>query len=126
MTVRLLGGLLVEEDGRAVATEAALRRSAGSLVKLLALAPDHRVHRERLLDALWPDVDPVDAAPRLHKAAHYARRDLGRPDAVVVQGDMVALLPTVELSTDVEVFERAADAALGTGDREAARAAVEL
>jgi DNA-binding SARP family transcriptional activator/alpha-beta hydrolase superfamily lysophospholipase len=126
MTVRLLGGLLVEEDGRTVATEAALRRSAGTLVKLLALSPDHRLHRERLLDALWPDVAPVDAAPRLHKAAHYARRDLGRPDAVVVQGDMVALLPTVDLSTDVEVFEQAADAALASGDREAARAAAEL
>ena len=38
------------------------------------------MHRERVIDALWPDVDVDDAAPRLHKAAHYARRSLGEAD----------------------------------------------
>ena len=32
-------------------------KKATSLVKLLALARGHRLHRERITDALWPDLD---------------------------------------------------------------------
>ena len=66
-----------------------------SLVKVLALAPGRRLHREQVIDALWPDL-PADAAvPRLHKAAHYARRALGDDAAasLLLRNDMVALLP---------------------------------
>lgn len=125
VTIRLLGRFAVEDDGRLLTAEPAPRRSAAALIKLLALAPGHRLHRERVLDALWPDVDPVDAAPRLHKAAHFARRALGRTDSVVVRDDLVALLPDAEVLVDAEDFEAAADRALAARDSQAAGAAAD-
>jgi DNA-binding SARP family transcriptional activator len=81
-------------------------------VKLLALSPGGRLHRDRVVDALWPDLTLDIALPRLHKAAHYARRALGDRDAIVVRGDVVALFPDVALQVDAIAFEAAADAAL--------------
>ena len=91
--IRLLGGFEVVVDGDKVTAGSWQRRAAADLVKLLALTDGHRLHRERVLEALWPGVDVASSSPRLHKAAHYARRAMGRPDAVVVRGETVALLP---------------------------------
>lgn len=98
--ITLLGGFAVSVDGRVVPPAAWARRQATHLVKLLALAPRHQLHREQVMDALWPDVDPLDAAPRLHKAAHYARRALGVPDAVVLAGETVQLAPGARIEVD--------------------------
>ncbi len=51
-------------------------RKARAVVKLLALAPDHRLPRERLLDLLWPDLAPEAGANNLRYALHVARRAL--------------------------------------------------
>ena len=75
--IRMLGGFEVVVDGRRVPAEAWRRRQAASLVKVLALQPEHRLPREQLIDLLWPDLLVDEAAPRLHKAAHYARTALG-------------------------------------------------
>ncbi|ONH27104.1 AfsR/SARP family transcriptional regulator [Pseudofrankia asymbiotica] len=88
------------------------RRHATSLVKLLALAPTRRLHREVVLDALWPDLSLAEAVPRLHKCAHYARRALGGADAVVLRGNVVALCPGWDVTVDAEVFRRAGMRAL--------------
>src|SRR4051812_27087893 len=90
--IRLMGRFEVVVDGVTVRPTAWQRRAAADLVKLLALAPSRTMHRERVLDALWPDVAVEEAAPRLHKAAHYARRALGHDDAVVLRADTVTLL----------------------------------
>src|SRR3954452_18521467 len=109
VSVRLLGGFEVVVDGRAVHPHHWRRRSAAALVKLLALAPGRRMRREEVIDALWPDLLVDDAAPRLHKAAHYARTSLGVPDGVVLADDAVALLPGGDVRTDVADFERTSD-----------------
>ena len=111
--VRLLGAFAVTVDGAAVAPRDWPQRRASDLVKLLALAPGHRLTRERVLDALWPHLAPEAAAAALHKAAHYARRAMGDRDAVVVGGGTVALAPDAAVTTDAERFE--ADAAAPYG-----------
>jgi DNA-binding SARP family transcriptional activator len=110
--VRLLGGFTVVVDGTPTPAVGWSRRHAAALVKLLALAPDGRLHRDRVVDALWPDLTLDAALPRLHKAAHYARRAVGDRDAVVLKGEVVALFPAATLEVDVVAFEAAADAAL--------------
>src|SRR5680860_53386 len=52
----LLGGFRAERDGCAVPDSAWGRRSARSLLKLLALDPSHRLHREQIEATLWPDL----------------------------------------------------------------------
>jgi predicted ATPase/DNA-binding SARP family transcriptional activator len=121
--VRLLGGFQVVVDGRPVPDDAWRRRAAAALVKLLALAPGHRLLRERVTDALWPDLLLDDALPRLHTAAHYARAALGSRDAVVLEQGAVALFPGGQVRVDVEEFERTADAARDGGAEAAAAAA---
>lgn len=106
--VRLLGGFAVVVDGRVVPAEAWARRHAASLVKLSALSPGRRLHREQVLEALWPGVEPESAAARLHKAAHYARKALAAEAGVVLAHDMVALFPDAEVVVDAVVFEDAA------------------
>lgn len=50
--VRLLGGFEVVVDGVPVPADVWRRRGAAGLVKLLALAPRQRLHREQVIEAL--------------------------------------------------------------------------
>jgi DNA-binding SARP family transcriptional activator/tetratricopeptide (TPR) repeat protein len=113
--ITLLGRFGVVVDGREVPDAAWTRRSASALVKLLALAPGRSLHRERVLDALWPDLSAEDASPRLHTAAHYARRAVGDRSTVVLRGDTVSLLPDADVDVDAERFLRLAQAAAAGG-----------
>ncbi len=123
--VRLLGGFDVVVNGVPVSPEQWTRRQAASLVKVLALAPGHRLHREQVIEALWPGASVEAAGPRLHKAAHYARRALGGDgSAVLLRNDMVSLLPDDDLGVDVDEFRDAARAAVAQGTAAAAQSAL--
>jgi len=100
------------------------RRSAATLVKVLALAPGHRLHREQVMDLLWPDESPASCAPKLHKAAHYARRAAGREDAVALGNDVVRLFPDAELTVDAVRFEELAREAARSCSADRAREAL--
>src|SRR4029453_15189051 len=80
--ITLLGGFAVRCDGHAVPAPAWRRRQAAAVVKLLALSPGYRLHREQLIDALWPEDALGEAAPKLHKPAPYARRAADAPCAL--------------------------------------------
>ncbi|HEU4514853.1 MAG TPA: AAA family ATPase [Nocardioidaceae bacterium] len=127
MRIDMLGGFSVTVDGVAVPDDAWRRRHATALVKLLALSRGRRMHREQAIDALWPDLALDAAGPRLHKAAHYARRALGdHPRAVVLRNDQVTLLPEAEVVVDVEAFRQAAEAAVSDGSSDKATDALAL
>jgi DNA-binding SARP family transcriptional activator len=110
--VRLLGGFQVAVEGRPVAVEAWRHRRGADLVKLLALAPQHSLHRDQVMDQLWPELAADPSAANLRKAVHYARRALGGMDAVDADGDMVRLWPSGELRIDSERFESESGRAL--------------
>src|SRR5690349_16313214 len=107
VSIGLLGGFEVVVGGHAVPGGAWSRRSAATLVKLLALQPGRRLRREQVLEALWPQRPSRETAPRLHTAAHYARSALGQRDAVVLAGDADTLLPGADVRIDVADFEAA-------------------
>jgi DNA-binding SARP family transcriptional activator/tetratricopeptide (TPR) repeat protein len=124
--VKLLGGFGVTVDGVPVASDVWGRRQAAQLVELLALTRDRRLHREQVVDALWPGLSWDSAAPRLHKAAHYARRALGDADAVVLRQELVGLFPgRDDVEVDVDEFTRTAQQALRTGEAALATEALE-
>ena len=78
--MRLLGGFRVLVGSRTIDEGAWRLRKTASLVKLLALAPGHRLHREQAMDLLWPDSGKTAASKNLRQALHAARRTL-HPDA---------------------------------------------
>ena len=124
--VRLLGGFQVRVDGHTLPPRHWSRRHSAALVKLLALAPGRSLHREQVIDALWPDLGIDDAAPRLHKAAHYARRALGHRDAVVLNAETVRLYPDDDVHIDLVRFEQQGVSAVADGGVAAAKAALAL
>src|SRR4029078_5840137 len=66
--VTLLGGFAAEADGASVRDAPWRLRKTKELVKLLALAGGHRLHREQAMDALWPDRGPDSAGNNLNQA----------------------------------------------------------
>jgi DNA-binding SARP family transcriptional activator len=133
LELRLLGGFSARVGSRSVQEGDWRLRKAKSLVKLLALEPGHRLHREQVMDLLWPDLDPEGAANSLNKALHAARRALepdlvpGRPSLYLrLQGDLLTLQSPERLWVDVPAFEAAGAAARQAGDVEAYRSALEL
>src|SRR3712207_5560098 len=75
LVIRLLGGFAILRHG--VPLPGPWRtEKARALVKLLALAPGHALHRDQVLEWLWPEQDPAAAANNLYFALHAARRAL--------------------------------------------------
>src|SRR5262245_22589727 len=114
--VRLLDGFSVAVDGVAVSASAWHLRKSAELVALLALAPGARLHRERVVDALWPELTVDRALPRLHKAVHFARKALAAaPGVLEVRHDAVGLDGGHRIRVDAAEFEAAAREALHGG-----------
>jgi predicted ATPase/DNA-binding SARP family transcriptional activator len=129
--VWLLGGFRVLAANRIIEDNEWRLRKAASLVKLLALSPGHRLHREQVMDALWPDLGKKAASNNLRQTLHAARRAFEPNRAASsrylnLQDESLALCPRGELWVDAEAFEEAAATARRTRDPAAYRAAIEL
>ena len=99
LRIELLGGFRVAVGSKVVDESAWRLRKARALVKLLALAPEHSMHREQAIDALWPALEPVAASNNLRQALFVARRALDRcGDAGAARLELA--LDTLTLSTD--------------------------
>jgi two-component SAPR family response regulator len=80
---RLAPKIFIEDQGR-VAIRIASRNVVGSTVRrkvlsllcLLLTRPDMSSTRDQVLDALWPDLDPVDALNSLNQTVYFLRRVL--------------------------------------------------
>ena len=131
MRVWLLGGFKVSVETRTIEEGAWRLKKAANLVKLLALSPSHRLHREQAMDTLWPGLGIRAASNNLRQTLHSARRTL-EPDRVAdarylsSQDKQLTLYPRGRLWVDVEVFEEAAATAHRTRDPAAYRLAIDL
>src|SRR5437660_1184815 len=76
LRISLLGGFTVSARQGEVAEERWRLRKSRSLVKLLALSPGHSMHREQVIEALWPEREPAAAANNLRQAMFVVRRAL--------------------------------------------------
>src|SRR3954466_1649268 len=120
MQIRLFGAFAVQVGEQLVPEGAWRLRKGKSLVKLLALPPERRVHRERATELLWPDRAPEAAAHNLPQALFVARRALAAAGAeasavLPLRDDMLALFPSGRVEVDVDVFEAAVVRARETG-----------
>jgi predicted ATPase/DNA-binding SARP family transcriptional activator/DNA-binding CsgD family transcriptional regulator len=133
LRIWLLGGFRVSVGSRSIEEGEWRLRKAAALVKLLALEPGHRIHRERVRDLLWPEMDETAQANNLRQALHAARRILEPetpPDTASLylerRGELLELCPNSPLWVDVEAFEEAVAAARRAGDTATYRAALDL
>jgi DNA-binding SARP family transcriptional activator len=126
--IRLLGGFEVTVGGRPVAAGAWRLRKAKTLVKLLALAEGHRMHRETMVAVLWPGRDGASAANNLHQALYVARRAMGGSSAGLfgLRDDVVLLSEGTMPWLDTEAFDAACQRARRTRDPRDYRTAAEL
>ncbi|MDQ3238287.1 MAG: tetratricopeptide repeat protein [Actinomycetota bacterium] len=127
--MKLLGGFTVRVGSRTIEQSEWRLRKAAALVKLLALAPDHRLHREQIMDQLWPRLGKRAAANNLRRTLHAARKTL---DPVASSGyltseeEWLILCPEGMLWVDVGAFEEAAATARREREPATYRAALDL
>src|SRR5829696_5367540 len=127
--VWLLGGFWVSVGSRTITQDAWRLRKAAALVKLLALASGHRMHREQIMDLLWPDSSRRAASNSLRSTLHAARKvlDPGRGERYLAsEGESLELCTGRELWVDVDAFEHAAATIRRSRDPAAYRAATDL
>jgi DNA-binding SARP family transcriptional activator len=122
LRIQLLGGFRVERAGVAQAISNWQRRGAKTLTKLLATHPNHRLHREQVLEILWPDAGLESALNSFGKTLHAARRALEpellprESSAYLPLTDSMVTLDTQRVWIDADHFERLAESALRQRD----------
>jgi predicted ATPase/DNA-binding SARP family transcriptional activator/DNA-binding CsgD family transcriptional regulator len=127
--VKLLGGFSVRIGSRTIGQNEWRLKKAASLVKMLALAPDHRLHREQSMEALWPHLGKWAASNNLRRTLHAARKALDPAASsryLASEEEWLVLCPEGALWVDVEAFEEAAVTARREREPAAYRAALDL
>jgi DNA-binding SARP family transcriptional activator len=119
--VGLLGGFRVKRADGPLPDSAWQRRSAKTLTKLLATRASHTLHRDQVLEILWPDVDIESALNSFGKALHAARRAF-EPDLLPRESsaylrlrDEMLTLDTENVLLDADQFQQLAESALQLG-----------
>jgi DNA-binding SARP family transcriptional activator len=128
LRIELFGGFRVTVGEREVPAAAWRRSKAAGLVKLLALAPGYRLHREQAMDVLWPELEPSAAAANLRKALHYARRALD-PDerlTLIASAGELLQLPSDRVWVDISSWRSGVSRARRSGEPTAYAEVLEL
>jgi DNA-binding SARP family transcriptional activator len=122
LRVGLLGRFCVERADAGQTIFDWQRRSAKTLLKVLAVQPGHAVHREQIIDILWSGVDTESALNSFGKALHAARRALEpelprRQDSAYLRlADAMLVLNTEHVVVDADQFEQLAENAIRRRD----------
>lgn len=130
LRIGLLGVFSISAGDSVIADDAWRLRKAKTLVKLLALAPERRLHVEQAAELLWAGRDPDSARNNLHQAIFAARRAL---DSIGLDGsrylelreELILLSPEDPVLIDAVAFEQLAAAAREQGEPGAYRSALE-
>jgi predicted ATPase/DNA-binding SARP family transcriptional activator/DNA-binding CsgD family transcriptional regulator len=129
LRIWLLDGFGVSVGSRSIDPDAWRLRKSAALVKLLALASGHRMHREQAMDLLWPDSGRRSASNNLRSVLHAARKVLDPNIGFIYlasEGKSLALCPEGDLWVDVDAFEAALATARRTREPAVYRAALGL
>lgn len=109
LQVFTLGGFGIVVGGHSVDIGRWKRKQAVTLLKFLVTQLDRPVHRERLIDSLWPDVDEKQGWGRLKVTMYCLRQELranGISGDAVKTIDNAYLLRRDSIWVDTHVFER--------------------
>ncbi|PJZ26341.1 transcriptional regulator [Leptospira hartskeerlii] len=88
LSVRAMGPLELDLDGKKIpAAEYSSKKKLLKLIKLLLVRFGKGVHKEELLENLWPGMSEKNALNSLHALLFRLRKILGNPEAVVFAED---------------------------------------
>lgn len=112
LRVGVLGQFFLCLDDR-VLTTPQRRKKASDIIKLLALQPKQRLHREQVLEALWPDLEEKSGMNNLHQNLYHARRMLepgltagARPRFLTFEHETLVLYAGGSVEVDYAEFLR--------------------
>ena len=103
LRVWLLGGFQVTVGARRIEQSEWRLKKAIALVKLLALAPGHRLHREQAMDLLWLEANRKAASNNLRTTLHATRKILDSIEGsryLASQDDSLVLCPQGSVLVD--------------------------
>ncbi|MCC7104008.1 MAG: GAF domain-containing protein [Chloroflexi bacterium] len=111
LDLRCLGPFTLLRDGLPVPAHRFARRRSLTLLKILLTRYGKPVHREELVELLWPDGSPRVAGDLLNVVVHYLRRGLepaaraNQPSAYIrTNGDYYAFDTTSQHRLDTQDF----------------------
>jgi predicted ATPase/DNA-binding SARP family transcriptional activator/DNA-binding NarL/FixJ family response regulator len=129
LRIQLLGEFRVSSGDRGIEESGWRLRNAARLMKLLALAPGHTLHREQIIDELWPDLDLQAASNNLRYTVHVARRTLrtiAQHDILQRRDEHVMFFPVGAVEVDADRFQSLARKAKRSGEPATYRRALRL
>ena len=109
--VELLVHFKVRIDGVAIPDAAWKLTHPRRLLEMLCMQPGHRLHRDLVVEQLWPDSDAKAAANRLYHTVHVLRASLttgpntDKRSPLVFQGGMLSIDEGCELVVDFLRFK---------------------
>jgi PAS domain S-box-containing protein len=108
LRVSTFGHFALATGGNALAIEKWQRKQALALMKYLVAHVGRAVHREALIEYLWPDVEESHGWERLKVTVYFLRQQLraaGVDEDVVVTAERAYLIKREAVWVDAEIFE---------------------
>jgi predicted ATPase/DNA-binding SARP family transcriptional activator len=131
--IGLLGPFRLSLNDQTWPIEAQRRKKSSDIIKLLALQPGQRLHREQVLEALWPDLDEKSGMNNLHQNLYHARRMLepglsrgARSRFLTFEHETLVLYAGGPVEVDYSEFLRLVNQARRQGDAAYYEAAIRL
>ncbi|MBW9233982.1 transcriptional regulator [Leptospira santarosai] len=104
--IRALGSLELERGGiRIPQSEISSKRKILRLVKILLVRFEKGIHREELLEFLWPGRADKNALNSLHALCFRLRKIIGNPEALAFSEDRLFFRQDL-VRTDFQLFEK--------------------
>jgi DNA-binding SARP family transcriptional activator len=123
LDISLLGRFAVAVDDLELPAPVVRHGPGAAVLKLLALAPAHRLSPDVLVEHLWPDLPAERGRANLRKAVHFGRLALGGERSFGSRHDAIELWPGASIEVDAIRFEATARAALATQEARIAASA---
>ena len=121
--LKLLGEFEVWFEQQKISDAAFPRRKAKVLLKLLALQPSYRLHRDQVIDSLWPDLSVDAAEAQLYNTVSQLRSVLRKAEnhpstgnPLPLEAGVLTLWPYGNVQTDVQTFQTLAERACRSHD----------
>ncbi len=133
LQIYLLGSFRLTVEGIAVSNAAWQKRKAKLLIQILALQPSRGLHREELMEMLFPEMDSKTAEANLHRVLYAARQAIepnrgsyASSKYLITERRQIKLTAESNLWIDAKEFEHCGREGLKTNNENLLESAAEI